>query len=198
MCQTVSFTVNYSQTILKMHFDVLHSYNTFSILYFFFLPATVRQWYRILVHGMLFTLKEIVKWFGMTAFEIWLHLLSLLIFTIVAALKYENVIHATWWHVFIPLFTADGLCTYFCLIVFIRMLQEPDCRQALMRVFSSLLMIILIFVFKFFLCQKLSGHSELRFSEILAPAFIFLVVLFVKACRVHWDHGRIQSWEAVS
>lgn len=134
---------------------------------------------------MLFTLKEVVKWFGMTAFEIWLHLLSLFVFIIIATLKYEKIIQSSWWTIFIPLFVCDGLCTYFCLIVFIRMLHEHDWRQALMRVFSSMLMIILIFLFKFFLCQKLSGDSELRYSEILAPAFIFLVVLLVKACRVH-------------
>ncbi|XP_064622760.1 transmembrane protein 203-like [Lineus longissimus] len=134
---------------------------------------------------MLFTLKEIVKWLGMTVFEIWLHLLSVFLFTILAVLKHEGAVNISWWYAFIPLFTCDGLNTYFCLIVFIRMFKEQEYRQAALRLLSSLMCVTLIFVFKILLCQKLAKQNELSYSEILAPIFILLQVLVIKACQVH-------------
>ena len=133
---------------------------------------------------MFFTLKELVKWFGMTVFEIWIHLVSILIFSVLATLKHEHLLENTsWWTVFSPLFVADGLNTYFCLIVFIRQYKEEDLRQAGLRFFFSILSFSLLFTFKFLLCQKLSHSATLTHTEVIAPLFPLLVILSIRSCQ---------------
>lgn len=133
---------------------------------------------------MFLTLKELVRWFGMTAFEIWVHLVTLLVFSILTTLKEENLVDMSWWSAFTPLFIADGINTYFCIIVFIRQFQEYPLRLAGMRLFSSLLCFSLLFVFKFLLCQKLSDiNSGLSHTEVIAPLFPLLVVLSIRSCQ---------------
>lgn len=133
---------------------------------------------------MFLTLKELVRWFGMTAFEIWVHLVSVFVFSVLVVLKQETVIHLTWWSVFTPLYVADGLNTYFCIIVFIRQYQDYALRPAGIRHLSSLLCCSLLFVFKFLLCQKLSdGMSGLSHTEVIAPLFPLLVILSIRSCQ---------------
>ena len=134
---------------------------------------------------MFFQLKELVKWFGMTVFEIWLNLVTILIFSVLAVLKYEGVIKANWWYVFIPLFTCDGLCTYFCWIVFIRMYKEKEYRAAALRLVSSMVCITLLFVFKVVFCKKLNDENNLSYSEVFSPVFIVLTMMVIKACQIH-------------
>lgn len=136
----------------------------------------------------MFSLNELVHWLGLTIFEIWINLVSLTIFTILLALKLDDnyfVGHAEWWEVFSPLFIADGLNTYFCAIVFIRLYMEEMIRVAISRALWSLISLVLIFLFKYLLCQKLSGQSTLEYSEILSPIFILLQLIAVRACQVH-------------
>ena len=144
------------------------------------------QWHPYRTCIMFFSLKEIVKWFGMTAFELWLHLVAVLVFSVLAVLKHEHVLNATWWTVFIPLFTCDGLNAYFCAIVFIRMFQERDYRYAGLRLLSSAFILVLTFVFKILLCQKMSAEYELSFSEVFTPLFILWVLLMIRACQNNW------------
>lgn len=132
---------------------------------------------------MLFTLNEIVQWLGMTAFEIWMHLVTLLVFSILAVLKYESVISISWWSVFAPLFIADGLNCYFCIIIFIRMIKDTDLRTASIRFLSSMLYLTLLFVFKILLCQKLSKTRIISSSESMAPVFILLQLVMIRACQ---------------
>ena len=114
-----------------------------------------------------------------------MHLVSVLVFSVLAVLKYENIISKSWWVCFIPLFVSDGLCAYFCVIVFIRQYEENGLKTAGIRFLTSLLSIMLLFVFKFLLCEKFSQTRALSSSEVMAPIFIFLPIVMVRACRVH-------------
>ena len=137
---------------------------------------------------MTFTLKELVRWLGMTVFEIWMNLVWLFVFSIIAVLKYEGVLSTSWWNIFIPLFISDALNAYFCIIVFIRMHREQDyhmagLRGAGLRLFSSIFCLISVCIFKVFLCQKLSAEKDYSYSEVFVPVFIVLQVLVIRACR---------------
>lgn len=143
----------------------------------------VKQCGQLNHHTMLFTLNEIVQWLGMTAFEIWTHLVTLLVFSVMAVLKYESVINLSWWSVFTPLYIADGLNCYFCIIVFIRMVKETELRAAVIRFLSSMLYLTLLFVFKILLCQKLSRTRIISTSESMAPVFILLQLVMIRACQ---------------
>ncbi len=134
---------------------------------------------------MLFTLKEIVKWLGITAFEIWLHVVTLFVFSILAVLKHQEILDSSWWTVFIPLFASDGLDMYFCTIVFIRMYKEKEYRLAGLRLVSSAMLLVCLLVFKILLCQKLNRDRNFSYSEIFAPVFIALQILMVRACQTH-------------
>ena len=134
---------------------------------------------------MFFSLKELVRWFGVTVFEIWMNLAALLIFSILAVLKHEEMITSSWWLVFVPLFTCDGLNAYFCIIVFIRMYKEKDYRSAGLRLLSSLLCLVCFFICKFLFCQKLNNEEVYSHSEVFAPAFIPFVAMMIKACQMH-------------
>uniref|UniRef100_A0A8C5WLV8 Transmembrane protein 203 n=1 Tax=Leptobrachium leishanense TaxID=445787 RepID=A0A8C5WLV8_9ANUR len=135
---------------------------------------------------MLFSLRELVQWLGFAQFEIFIHVSSLLVFSVLVALKVDGVAHGlSWWNVFIPLFAADGLSTYFTTIVTVRLFQE-DKRQAVLRLFWILTILSLKFVFEMLLCQKLVGNTkELWYGLILSPLFILLQLLMIRACRVN-------------
>ena len=138
------------------------------------------------ISKMFFSLEEMVKWLGMTSFELWMHLVSVTVFSVLSILKFESVLYATWWAVFRPLFVCDALCAYFCIIVFIRTYKERgDLRAGIMRLFPSLLYVTLLFVFKVLFCQKLSKAKNISHSEVMAPLFILLQIILVRACHVH-------------
>lgn len=134
---------------------------------------------------MFFTLKELVRWLRMTAFELWLHAVSVLVFSVLAVLKYEGVLGVTWWVIFIPLFACDGLSAYFCVIVFIRQYMQVDIKTAFLRILTSSLSLVLLFLFKLLLCQRLSGQRDTSVSEVMGPLFVLLQIVMVRACRVH-------------
>jgi len=137
---------------------------------------------------MIFSLNELVHWLGLTTFEIWINLIALMFFTILLALKLDENLFlgpSGWWEVFSPLFVADGLNTYFCAIIFIRMYMEGMIRAGILRALWSQISLLLIFVFKYLLCKKLSGQSTLEYSEVLSPVFILLQLIAVRACQLH-------------
>ncbi|XP_076662994.1 transmembrane protein 203 [Andrena cerasifolii] len=137
---------------------------------------------------MIFSLNELVHWLGLTIFEMWINLISLTIFTILLALKLDEdyFLGSTgWWIVFSPLFVADGLNTYFYAIIFIRMGMEGIIKIAIPRVVWSLMLLLLIFVFKYFLCKKLSGQSTLEYSEVFSPIILLLQLIAIRACHLH-------------
>jgi len=140
---------------------------------------------------MFFQLRELLRWLGLTVFEIWIGLLFFTVFTVLLTLKVENVVESlTWWHVFSPLFISDALNSYFCVIVFIRMYLEGACGSALIRALWSQFMIALLFVFKYLLSQRLieddrNSDSKLEFSEVMSPIFILLQLVMIRACQLH-------------
>lgn len=136
---------------------------------------------------MLFSLKEIVSWLGLTIFEVWVVLASCWVFSILLALYAEGTIvdNCSWWIVFAPLFAGDGLNAYFCVIIFIRMYMDGVYKAALLRASWSSAFLVLLFVFKYLLCRKLSGQSSLEYSEVMSPLFILLQLVAVRACQIH-------------
>lgn len=140
---------------------------------------------------MLFKLEEILKWIGITAFEVWLHLVSVFVFSFLAVFKYEGLIHCTWYEAFIPLFICDGLCAYFVIIVYIRMYRD---RSSVIRLLSSLLSVVLLFVFKVLLCQKLSKEKIITYSEVMVPLFALVVIVMFRSCHNNSWLANVFSW----
>lgn len=85
---------------------------------------------------MLFSLRELVQWLGFATFEIFVHLLALLVFSVLLALRVDGLAPGlSWWNVFVPFFAADGLSTYFTTIVSVRLFQDGEKRLAVLRLF---------------------------------------------------------------
>lgn len=136
----------------------------------------------------MFTLAEMVQWSGLTVFEIFTNLVALLIFSILLTLRLGQYIpqsSLSWFGIFSPLFCADLCNAYFCIIVGIRMYLDIGQvkRRALHRILWSAHFLVLTIVFKYLLCLKLSGQTELEFSEVLSPIFILLQLIAVRACQ---------------
>ena len=163
---------------------------------------------------MFFQLSELLRWLGLTVFEIWIALVCFTAFTILLTLKVEvwndqasdysaawiksetgsfaedtleQKSAVSWWLVFSPLFISDALNAYFCVIVFIRMYLEGSYKAALIRALWSLFMLALLFIFKYLLCQKLSDPdgTKLDYSEVMSPIFILLQLVMIRACQLH-------------
>lgn len=135
---------------------------------------------------MFFTLDELVRWLGLTIFEIWINLISFLIFSIMLALKYNpatEMYSNNWWMIFFPLFAGDALNSYFCIIIFIRMLLETSLKAALLRISWSVTFLFMTFLFKFLLCKKLMEQIGLDYCEVFAPLYILLQLIAIRACQ---------------
>jgi len=91
----------------------------------------------------------------------------------------------SWFLVFSPLFVSDGINAYFCIIVFIRQYLYQESNNAPLRTLWSLLVIVLLFGFKYLLCQKLNESIKLDYSEVLSPVFILLQLVMIRACQLH-------------
>nr|XP_020664788.1 transmembrane protein 203 [Pogona vitticeps] len=148
---------------------------------------------------MLFSLRELVQWLGFAPFELLLQGLALLAASVLLVLKVDGgagggsssssgaaAAGLSWWGVFGPFFAADGLSTYFTAIVSVRLFQDGEKRLAVLRLFWILTLLSLKFVFEMLLCQKLGEQShELWYGLIMAPVFILLQLLMIRACRVN-------------
>lgn len=135
---------------------------------------------------MFFSIDELVRWLGLTVFEIWINLITLLAFTVMLAVSYDSAVDLSsnnWWMIFFPLFAGDALNTYFCVIIFIRMLSEMTIRTSLLRISWSGTFLLMTFLFKFLLCKKLLGQISLDYSEVFAPLYILLQLIAVRACQ---------------
>ncbi|TRY68823.1 hypothetical protein TCAL_06187 [Tigriopus californicus] len=135
--------------------------------------------------SMFFQLKEILRWLGLTVWEIFVFLLAFLLFTILLTLKVELWVDISYWIVFSPLFVCDAFNAYFCVIVLIRMYIETSYKSALLRALWSLFLILMLFIFKYMLCVKLTSSGTYEYSEVFTPVFILLHLVMVKACQLH-------------
>lgn len=134
---------------------------------------------------MIFTLKEVIKWLGLSIFELWLHTVTIFIFSVLVAVKLESG-RLSWWTVFSPLFACDGCVAYFSAIVFIRLYLAGDRRLAAMRTLWSACVVALLLTYKITLCQRLEGIREIDYAVIHVPLFILLKMLAVRACQVDY------------
>ncbi|XP_036436105.1 transmembrane protein 203 [Colossoma macropomum] len=138
---------------------------------------------------MLFSLRELVQWLGFATFELFLHLGALLVFSVLVAIRVDMPnTGMSWWLVFVPLFAADGLSTYFTAIVSIRLYQEGEKRLAVLRLLWVLTVLSLKLVCEVLLCQKLAENEQSPdplFGLIISPLFILLQLLMIRACRVN-------------
>lgn len=108
---------------------------------------------------MLFSLRELVQWLGFATFEIFVHLLALLVFSVLLALRVDGLAPGlSWWNVFVPFFAADGLSTYFTTIVSVPLFRME--AAGVLRLFWVLTVLSLKFVFEMLLCQKLVEQAE--------------------------------------
>lgn len=131
---------------------------------------------------MFLTWKETVALLGMTLFEIWVKITSLIFFLTLLALQRDGLIDQSWWIIFSPLFVADALNAYFSVIVAIRMhLNEAN---PLKRSAWSFLSLTLLFSFEVLVCKKYAGTLSLEYSELMAPMYILLQLLIVRT-RTH-------------
>lgn len=137
---------------------------------------------------MFFRLHEIVSWLGLTVFEICLNLACLLTFSIILPIKISNIFGEDtldWFKVFMPLFIGDICNAYFCVIVAIRKYWENNNKKrAIQRLSWSTYFLVLMAIFKYMLCIKLSGPTSLEYSEVFAPVFVLLQLIAVRACQI--------------
>ena len=72
---------------------------------------------------MLLSFRELIVWIGVGPFEVALHSLGLLVFTLLLAIRVEGHLPTATWHsVFIPLYVTLALHAYFSLVLFVRMM----------------------------------------------------------------------------
>lgn len=148
---------------------------------------------------------EISKWLSITPFEILIHLISLLIFSILLTLTIDGnfefmmVQHGNntqdfnlnlpkaapridWFKLFAVLFCADILNTYFCFIMILRMYINH--QTAIHKIFWSLNFILLTGVFKYLIALKLNDETKhLEWMEVSSPVFVLLQLFALKACQ---------------
>lgn len=141
---------------------------------------------------MLFALQELVRWVGLTVFEMLVHLVALLVFTVFLALRLDDIAFTSTmpssydiWIVFSPLFVADVLCTYFNTIVLIRLYIEGHIKEAITRTMWSAGVLFVSALFKVLLCRRLAGLTNLDYSEIMSPIFLILQLIAIRACQLH-------------
>lgn len=135
---------------------------------------------------MFFSLKEATRLLGLTAIEIWFHLVGIALFSVFFVLKMESVVVGfNWWFVFSPLFAADCVHCYFVYVVLLRMLLAGMYKAAPLRALWSCTILGLHFAFKFLLCKKLNGQLAMDYAEVLAPIMILLQLFMIRACQIH-------------
>lgn len=131
---------------------------------------------------MFFSFRELTDWLGVTALEVFIWLLAILITLVLVVLRVETVLpDLSWWVVLSPMFVADALNTYFCVIVLIRMYLDDDLKPAALRALWSFSVLTLGFIFKFLLCSKLEDPSQFEYSAVMSPVFILLQLIIIRA-----------------
>ena len=133
---------------------------------------------------MFFVLRELVSWLGLTVCEIWIHLAAVLAFSVLLVIRVE-IAALSWWTVFSPLFVGDALNAYFNMIVFIRQFLDRSYKAAAIRAAWSYSHLLLVFLFEFLLCEKLQGENSVEFSEVMAPIFVLMQFVMIRACQLH-------------
>lgn len=125
-------------------------------------------------------------WQHCISLQVFIWLTALLITLVLVVLRVEEVIiSVSWWLVLSPMFIADALNTYFCVIVLIRMYLDGVLKPAALRALWSFSVLTLGFTFKFLLCRKLSEPSHLEYSAVMSPVFVLLQLILIRACHLN-------------
>lgn len=140
---------------------------------------------------MLFTVEELSPWLGVTRFELLVKTIGLLLFSIILTVQLErydlptisNLPERDILWIFSPLFAANVINAYFCVIVFIRTCLEKTFKVALIRAMWSATVIGILTLFEYMLCHRLMGESKQESSEVLSPLLLLLQLLAVRACQ---------------
>ncbi|KAK7593116.1 hypothetical protein V9T40_007868 [Parthenolecanium corni] len=139
---------------------------------------------------MLFTIDELSPWLGVTRFELLSQTVGLLLFSIILTMRLEaceppivtSLPERDIWWIFSPLFAANVINAYFCVIVFIRTCLERTFKVATIRAMWSATFIGILTLFEYLLCLKLTGGNR-DISEIVSPVLLLLQLLAVRACQ---------------
>lgn len=124
--------------------------------------------------------------FSKFLFQMFIWLTAVLITLVLVVLRVEEVMpRMSWWVVLSPMFIADALNTYFCVIVLIRMYLNGVLKPAALRALWSFSVLTLGFIFKFLLCKKLVKPTEFEYSAVMSPVFILLQLIMIRACHLN-------------
>lgn len=130
--------------------------------------------------------KDILRWLGVTPFELCMIAVSLTAYGFLLTLKVSTSIFDgfSWWFIHSPLFVCDSFWAYFCTIVLIRQIVNQSYKTAIFRALWSFNQILLVFLFKLLLCFRLEGQKQITRSEISSPLFVLLILLIIRACQL--------------
>lgn len=130
-------------------------------------------------------MRELTMWLGVTIVEMFIWLSCLIFTLILVVLKLEGIMNGvSWWIILSPMFIADALNTYFCVIVLIRMYLDGVLKPAALRALWSFAVLTLIFIFKFLLCSKLMDDMRFEYSAVMSPIYILLKLIVIRACHL--------------
>ncbi|VDP24919.1 unnamed protein product [Soboliphyme baturini] len=130
---------------------------------------------------------DVFHLFGISVFELFMHALSLLIFTILLTAKLEAYSKLSWWLVFSPLFVACFFNAYFSLIVFLRQyFEERSLKPAATRSLWVGVLILLLVTFEVLVCASLNDRDgSYSYGAVFCPVYIIMGLLLLKACVMH-------------
>ncbi|KAL3994487.1 putative integral membrane protein [Acanthocheilonema viteae] len=138
------------------------------------------------------SISECIQWTGITIFEIWLHAVGLLIFSVLIVMKTEVYSSLTYWHVFTPLFIVTALNLYFLFIVLVRaVVEEKQCKNPILRHAFSWLRLVMVGIFEALLCYKVNGDLEdgqvavqSSYGIVFLPVWVLMAALCFQAFRL--------------
>ena len=130
--------------------------------------------------------KDVLKWLGVTPFELAMIGCSFLIYSFLITIKTATSLldGFSWWSIHSPLFVCDSFWAYFCTIVLIRQVVSHSYKTAIFRALWSFNQILLVFLFKLLLCFRLEGQKQISRSEIASPLLVLLILLIIRACQL--------------
>ncbi|VDM38023.1 unnamed protein product [Toxocara canis] len=138
------------------------------------------------------SIAELIRWTNVTVFEIWLHCVGMLLFSILLTIKLELYSTISYWHVFAPLFIASAFNGYFLFIVFIRTVVDGrDCKAPFLKYAFSWSRLVMLGVFETLLCYKMNGDLEdgqvavqSSYGVVFLPLWVLMAALCFQACRL--------------
>ena len=125
-------------------------------------------------------MKEVVAWTGAGPFEISVHVMSWLWFTIFLLLKIEDVWNITYYHVFIPPFVAIGVHVFFLIILVTKfIIREPKKYVIYITLLLLILPILSMLLFaEIELSHYLESGSDNDLDGFIVAISIFFAILF--------------------